>query len=51
MKRSHITALLVIGIAAGLYAAITYQWVVMLIIAVVVALILVASDAAGQTGA
>lgn len=37
------------GIAAGLYAAVTYQWVLMLVIAAVVALILVASDAAGRT--
>jgi len=40
--------LLVIGIAAGLYAAITYQWVVMVVIVALVALILVASDITGR---
>ena len=50
MKRSHITALLAVGIVACLNMVVTYQWVVMLIIAVVVALILVASDVAGRTG-
>jgi tetrahydromethanopterin S-methyltransferase subunit B len=51
MKLNHIIALMVIGIAAGLYGAVTYQWILMLIIAAVVALILVASDFAGRTGA
>jgi hypothetical protein len=46
MERKYLAVLLV-GIAAGLYAAVTYQWIPMLIIAAVVALILVA----GRTGA
>lgn len=51
MERKYLVALLAVGIAAGLYAAVTYQWVLMLVIAAVVALILVASDVAGRTGA
>lgn len=51
MKRNHIIALLAVGIAAGLYTALAYQWILMLVIVAVVALILVASDAAGRTGA
>jgi tetrahydromethanopterin S-methyltransferase subunit B len=51
MERNHIAALLAVGIAAGLYAALTYQWVLGFIIVAVVALILVASDVAGRTGA
>ncbi|HOI58411.1 MAG: hypothetical protein PHT97_05465 [Methanoculleus sp.] len=50
MERNHIAVLLV-GIAAGLYAALTYQWVLGFIIVALVALILVASDVAGRTGA
>lgn len=48
MERNHIAVLLV-GIAAGLYTAITYQWVLMVVIVGLVALILVASDVAGRT--
>lgn len=51
MERKYLVALLVIGIAAGLYAAITYQWVLMFVIVALVALILVASDITGRTGA
>ena len=51
MERNHIAALLAVGIAAGLYTALTYQWILMLIIVAVVALILVASDVAGRTWA
>lgn len=47
MERKYLVALLVIGIAAGLYAAITYQWVVMVVVVAFVALILVASDCHG----
>ncbi|WP_292558654.1 hypothetical protein [Methanoculleus sp.] len=43
--------MLLVGIAAGLYAALTYQWVLGFIIVALVALILVASDVAGRTGA
>lgn len=50
MERKYLAVLLV-GIAAGLYGAVTYQWILMLIIAAVVALILVASDFAGRIGA
>ena len=50
MKRNHIIALLTVGIVACLNMVVTYQWVVMLIIVAVVALILVASDVAGRTG-
>lgn len=50
MERNHIAALLAVGIAAGLYAALTYQWILMLVIAAVVALILIASDFAGRIG-
>ncbi|WP_292519172.1 hypothetical protein [Methanoculleus sp.] len=50
MERKYLAVLLV-GIAAGLYAALTYQWVLGFIIVAVVALILVASDVAGRTGA
>ncbi|KAF5090312.1 MULTISPECIES: hypothetical protein [Methanoculleus] len=51
MERKYLALLLAAGIAAGLYAAVTYQWILMLVIAAVVALILVASDFAGRTGA
>lgn len=51
MERNQIAALLAVGIAAGLYGAVTYQWILMLVIVAVVALILIASDAAGRTGA
>lgn len=50
MKRSHITALLAVGIVAGLNMVVTYQWVAMLIIVAVVVLIPVAGDVAGRTG-
>ncbi|ABN56049.1 hypothetical protein Memar_0114 [Methanoculleus marisnigri JR1] len=51
MERNHIALLLAVGIAAGLYGAVTYQWILMLVIVAVVALILVASDVAGRIGA
>lgn len=51
MERKYLALLLAAGIAAGLYAAVTYQWILMLVIVAVVALILVASDFAGRTGA
>jgi len=51
MERKYLIALLAVGIAAGLYTALTYQWILMLIIVAVVALILVASDVAGRTWA
>ncbi len=48
MERKYLLLLTLIGIAAGLYAAITYQWILGIIIVALVALILVASDVAGR---
>ncbi len=48
MERKYLIALLLIGIAAGLYAVITYQWILGFIIVALVALILVVSDVAGR---
>jgi len=50
MERKYLALLLAVGIAAGVYAALTYQWILMLIVVAVVALILVASDIVGRTG-
>ena len=50
MERKYLALLLAVGIAADLYAAITYQWILAVIIVAAVALILVASDAVGQAG-
>ncbi|MCK9330375.1 MAG: hypothetical protein M0Q94_10915 [Candidatus Cloacimonetes bacterium] len=49
MERKYLIALLLVGIAAGLYAVITYQWILGIIIVALVALILVASDVAGRS--
>ena len=48
MERRYRILLTLAGIAAGLYTAITYQWVLMVIIVAVVALIPVAVDVAGR---
>jgi len=49
MNRNYlIILLLLVGIAAALYAVITYQWVLTIVIVALVALILVASDVAGR---
>jgi tetrahydromethanopterin S-methyltransferase subunit B len=48
MERKYLLLLTLIGIAAGLYAAITYQWILGFIIVALVALILVATDVAGR---
>lgn len=50
MGRKYLIVLLAVGIAAGLYAAITYQWILGIIIVALVALILVATDIAGRNG-
>jgi hypothetical protein len=47
MERKYLAVLLV-GIAAGLYAVVTYQWILAIIIVAVVALIPVATDVAGR---
>jgi tetrahydromethanopterin S-methyltransferase subunit B len=51
MERKYLAALMFLGIAAGLYAVITYQWILGFIIVALVALILVATDVAGRIGA
>lgn len=48
MERKYLAPLLAVGIAGGLYAVITYQWILGFIIVALVALILVASDVAGR---
>jgi cytochrome c biogenesis protein CcdA len=44
MERKYLIVLMLLGIMAGLYAAITYQWVLMVLVVALVALILVAAD-------
>jgi len=51
MERRYRILLTLAGIAASLYAAITYQWILMVVIVALVALILVASDITGRTRA
>ncbi|WOX56532.1 MULTISPECIES: hypothetical protein [unclassified Methanoculleus] len=48
MERKYLIVLTLLGIAAGLYAVIAYQWILAIIIVAVVALILVATDVAGR---
>ncbi|WP_305066157.1 hypothetical protein [Methanoculleus sp.] len=43
MERKYLIVLTATGIAAGLYVAITYQWVLMAVIVALAALILIAS--------
>ena len=51
MEREYLIALLLVGTAAGLYAVITYQWILGFIIVALVALILVAGAVAGRSTA
>jgi outer membrane lipoprotein-sorting protein len=44
MERKYLVVLMLLGIAAALYAAITYQWVLMVLVVALTALILIAAD-------
>lgn len=44
MERRYLLVLMLFGIAGGLYAALTYQWVLMVLIAALVVLILIAAE-------
>jgi len=44
MERKYLIVLMLLGIAAGLYAAITYQWVLIVVVAALVVLILIAAS-------
>ncbi len=44
MGRRYLVVLMLCGIVGGLYAALTYQWVLMILIAALVVLILIAAE-------
>jgi cytochrome c biogenesis protein CcdA len=44
VERRYLVVLMLCGIVGGLYAAFTYQWVLMILIAALVVLILIAAE-------
>ncbi|MDV2480980.1 hypothetical protein F8E02_02945 [Methanoculleus sp. Wushi-C6] len=44
MERRSLVVLIFFGIVAGLYAALTYQWILMILIVALVVLILIAAE-------